>query len=200
MLQESLFGRADPKRTFNVEANLLKQRNGEIERIVRSNRKRAILIAASLAASTFILPPLYAWQAGQMASHSKAAQRVDTLTKELQSLGAMRDASVPKVADSELVGTMRRQNLLFLGQTVGLLNATPSGASIQSYRTEASGGEATSRCTVEAESFSALKSMLESAGKLPNTLSTVLSSSRHSEAMGPSGVAFEFVRKAGLAP
>lgn len=200
MLQENLFGRADQKRTFNVEANLLKQRNGEIERIVRANRKRAMLIAASLVASSFVLPPLYAWQASQAAYKNKAIQRSQDLTKELESLGAMRDASVPRVADSELVGTMRGQNLRFLGLSVGLLNATPSGASVLSFKAEASGGEATSRLSVEAESFSALKSMLESVGKLPNTLSTVLSSSRHSEVMGPSGVAFEFVYKGGLGP
>lgn len=198
MLHESLFGRAEPKRSFNVHANLLAERHANTQRVVSACRKRLLAAAASLFVATAGLPSLYSWQQAAQARSSTALAATGKLSKELEALGTLRDASVPKIADSEMIGIMKTQTDRLLAQIVIVLNATPGQARLNGFKADVLGGEVTIACSAEAESYQVLRQFLDESGKGPGAISTVLSSTRGSEALSSEGVAFDFVKKAAV--
>ena len=196
MLQESLFGRVEPKRTFNVEANLLSERQLVQLRVVRKARRGIAFLSASLVLGAAALPAVYQWQINAGARARAASKTVAALERQLSALGAERDASVPRIADSEMVAIMGRQSKKFIEQLILVLNATPSSASISGLKADVMGGELTLSCSAEAERFESMREFLAKAATGPDATSTVLASSRRSETLGEDGVAFDFVKKA----
>jgi len=196
VLHETLFGRAEHKKTINVEANLLAERHSSKLKVAQVARKRLAFVAASLAFGCVILPLLFRWQARSATVAASVASKEADLAKRLSALGSERDASVPKIADTEMVQIMRSQSDALLGQMILVLNSVPRSAVISSLRTEIIGGTVTMSCTAEADRFEGMREFLALAAKGPRAESTVLSSSKRSETLGKDGVQFQFVKKA----
>lgn len=198
MLQESLFGRVEPKRRFDVEANLLSERQSAQLRLMRRSRRSLAFLAASVTVISLVLPGLYQWQLSAAGKADRHAKTASSLTQELKALSEERDVSVPKIADSEMVAIMQAQSGLLMDQIILVLNATPGSAAISTLKADMLGGELTISCSAEAERFESMREFLSRAATGPKAKSTVLSSSRRSEVLGSDGVAFDFVKKVGV--
>ena len=200
MLQGSLFGRAEAKKTINVEANLLAERNARRLRAVRQVQQRLILIGITAALSIGLLPTLYGWRTSGVASATAAQLKVSALSKVLSGIKAEHEASVPKVADEEIIALTRKQSEALMGQIFLLLNSAPKGVAVSSIKADVIGGTATISCNADAEGFDPMREFLGKAGEGPRVESTVLLSSRRSESLASSGVSFDFVKKVGVGP
>jgi hypothetical protein len=195
MLQGSLFGRAEGKRTINVHANLLGERLGERQAIALQVRRRLLMIAVTGAIAGLSLPGLFNLRAANAAQEAASGRTLSALESQLASLAEARDAAAPRIERSVLISRLASQCRLVLGQIAVCLNAVPATVACSIVKAEVNGGDLTIKVAAEAESFDEAQRFAKAASAGPQVKSALILSSKHSDALSPNGVAFEFLKR-----
>ena len=125
----------------------------------------------------------------------EASAAFTRLDAELGSLTIEQKEAVPKLDGEAIRTSLRRRARQFLGQTVLVLNAAPTGMAFESLSIDVISGEQTIRCKADAEQDSVIRTFVQKAGEGPQELSTQIANSRSADKLSEDGVAFELVKK-----
>lgn len=191
-----MFGRAETRRTIDVEANLLTERLSEHSRLVRVAHRKLLVIGLSMFVAGALLPSIYGLRAACAKAVAIHEAKAGNLAKTLSTLQADHAMSVPRIDEHELSRTMRLQATRLLGQLSLVLNSVPKNAACSSVKADVMAGEMTLVISADANGFEAMREFVLKASEGPNTTSAILVSTKRSEALGTGSVSFDFVKKA----
>jgi hypothetical protein len=196
MLQGSLFGRAESRKTFNVEANLLSERLSERSKVYRATQRKLAFIAITALAAGLTLPGLAGFRRAASSSAAVSGSREAAAQKELSALKASQESATPKLAEHHLVETMRSQSSEFLGHLTLVLNAVPPGMACSAVKADVLGGTLTLSVHADSDSYASTSAFVRRASEGPRVKSALLVATRNSDVIQSGGVGFEFVKKA----
>jgi hypothetical protein len=198
VLDTSSFGHVHETRNINVEANLLAQRLEERERVLAAAKKRLALTGLVLISSLVCLPMLFRLQAEASARAAQLSSRASEVAGALATLQKQHDAQQPKLAGEEMRKAVEQRAKLFLGNLCAVLNAVPESMVLGSIKAEALSGEMRIGGQANAEAYANARGFLAAAGAGENVLDMVLSATHRNDALGPTGVSFDFVKRVRL--
>lgn len=201
MLDASTSGRALPKsKSINVEANLLEEWLYERNRLSDLLLMRVLALGAVLLIAGVTLPLLYRAQGRARISEAKSKQALAIVAKQLGEATAKSESIKPQMELAQMREESGQKLQAFAGQILFLLNAVPADVVLQNLRAEVAGGEVTLKCKAEAIDAEAGRRFTEAAARGPGTVSALQAMTRASDALGPGGVTFDFVKRATVTP
>jgi hypothetical protein len=200
MLQGSLFGRAEGKRTINVQANLLSERLQERKAVVISAQRKLIFVAVSVALGSVAVPWLLSVRGDWARKAQVAGAKTSGLSAELDKLRSSREQAVPQINESDMASMLQRRTHAFLGQVSYVLNGVSPSMACSSVRAEVAGGEASIVFRADAADVDAVRQFVSKTAGGPGSKSAALTATRKSDVLGPTGVSFDFVKRAQVGP
>lgn len=165
-----------------------------------ATRRVALCLLLLAITAAVALPPLQRMKQASVARVQEGSKKFAALDAALLAVAREQKEALPKLDNEALRTTLRRRSRLFIGQTVLLLNSTPTGLAIESVSADVIGGEQTLRVKAEAETGNVAELFSQEASQGPNKRSAVVVNSRESDRLREGGVAFEFVKKVEVGP
>ena len=201
MLEASTTGHAQLKhKTINAEVNLLTEWQRDKGK-VNDQIARVAGLMALLAALAFGTAPFLVRAYRDSGERLRIAQDgVKHVSAQLGGLQEARKEAKPRIDQSTMHDTVRREANQFLGHTVLVVNSASAGMAFESVTSDVIGGEMTVHCKADAESNVVAQNFIEQAGGGPNVESTLLATAEKNGVLAHDGIGFEYVKRIEVNP
>lgn len=201
MLEASTTGHAQLRhKTINAEVNLLtewqRDKSKVNDQVARIAGLMALIAALAFGTSPFLVRAYH--ESGDRLRRSQ-----DSLKHVSAALGGLQQArkdAKPRIDQSTMHDTVRREANKFLGHAVLVINSASAGMAFETVSVDVIGGEMTLHCKAEAESNVVAHTFIAQAGQGPNVESTLLATAEKNPALGRDGVEFEYVKRIEVTP
>jgi len=201
MLEASTTGHAQLKhKTINAEVNLLtewqRDKSKVNDQIARIAGLMALIAALAFGTSPFLVRAYH-----ESGERLHIAQ--DSLKHVSSQLGGLQEArkeAKPRIDQSTMHDTVRREANQFLGHTVLVINSASAGMAFETVSADVIGGEMTLHCKADAESNAVAQNFIEQAGQGPNVESTLLATAEKNDKLARDGIGFEYVKRIEVTP
>jgi hypothetical protein len=201
MLEASTTGHAQLKnKTINAEVNLLTEWQRDKGK-VNDQIARVAGLMALIAALAFGTAPFLVRAYRDSGERLRIAQDgVKHVSAQLGGLQEARKEAKPRIDQSTMHDTVRREANQFLGHTVLVINSASAGMAFETVSADVIGGEMTLHCKADAESNLVAQNFIEQAGGGPNVESTLLATAEKNGKLARDGIGFEYVKRIQVNP
>jgi hypothetical protein len=201
MLEASSTGSAPLRqKTINAEVNLLSEWLRRRSRLNEHIARMAGILGLILVVGGGSMP-FFIRAYGDAHRRSIAAlDNLEMAKAKLASLQPARTSARPRIDQSVMRDTVKREAEQFIGHTVLLLNSASAGMAFDVISADVIGGEMVVHVRADAENNSVIQGFYEQAQKGPNVQSTLLATSSHNGILGAEGMGFEYIKRIKVTP